>query len=247
MGVAGFTPLAGTAAPLLMGVGASVAVAAFGYAVYKAIPPVLRRPEDAVGETIDISELDDIYPPLLRLAIVGPTKAGKTTLKNRLGFQKKPDQRTQSVTAYILFVPATPPKYVAILDGGGERLPQQFRISELAHCLCLVLDHNESDSETALVRERLNDHTEFLTQIRYQLNDANCTRKRWIEILINKRDLWEKAPPEEKADFESFCKKEIEKWSSGGFAETVASNRHSNEIGDDIARFMSQIVTTVTE
>ncbi|EGW22673.1 GTPase domain-containing protein [Methylobacter tundripaludum] len=246
MGIAGWTALAGTAiATSLMAGGAILAGGAMVHAVYKAIPPRLKRPEDFVGETIDISELENIDPPVLTLAIVGPTRAGKTTLKNRLSIKRKAVGRTQSATASIVSIPMTPPKYVAILDGGGEQFVQQFRISEAANCLCLVLDHNASDIETAIDQERLDDHANFLAQVRYHLIETKCARKKWIEILINKRDLWEKTTPQEKTYFEAFCNKEVEKWKSGNFADSVTTTSHSNEIGDDIAQLMPKIATAV--
>jgi len=247
MGVAGWAGVAGTTATVLMSGGAALAVGAVGYAVYKAVPPVLRTPEDVVGHTIDLSELDDVDPPVLRLAVVGPTKAGKTTLKARLSFKGTPDERTQKVTAYVVSVPSNPPRYVAILDGGGERLAQQFKISEPADCLCLILDHNISDTDTTIDDERLKEHTEFLTQIRYHLKDARGPRKKWIEILINKRDLWEQASDEQKDAFKQFYVEEVGKWSADLFSDSVASNPHSNEIPDDIGRFMSQLAATVAQ
>lgn len=86
MGVAAWTALAGAAATTLMTGGATLAVGAVGYAIYTAVPPKLRSPEDVAGKTIDLNELADVDPPILRLAVVGPTRAGKTTLKNRLSF-----------------------------------------------------------------------------------------------------------------------------------------------------------------
>jgi hypothetical protein len=244
IGIAGWTALAGTAATVLMSGGAVIAVGAFGYAMYKAVPPPLRRPEDVIGETLELEELDGIMPPVIRLAIVGPTQAGKTTLKHRLSFQPKPDKRTQLVTAQIVSVPTSPQKYVAILDGGGEQFAQQFRLLNPADCLCLVLDHNISDTDITVDSDRLKQHADFLTQIRYQLIDSKGRRKKWIEVLANKRDLWQQLPVEQKTEFEKFYNTEVKIWENGGFADNVNSSPHSNEIADDIARIMSKIVST---
>jgi hypothetical protein len=45
MGVGGWAVLSGTMAAILGGGGLAVAAAAFGYAIVKAIPPAMRRPE----------------------------------------------------------------------------------------------------------------------------------------------------------------------------------------------------------
>lgn len=217
------------------------------YVVFTAIPPYFRRAEDLVGKAIDISELDSIYPPILTMAIVGYTQAGKTTLKNRLSVKVAEQNRTQSVTAFIISMQMTPPKYIAIFDGGGEQFSQQFEISKSADCLCFVLDHNISDVDTKIDQKRLHDHTDFLNQVRWHLIHAKCARKKWISILINKRDLWEKADALEKIDFEAYCDNEVNMWKSGNFAESVNSYPYSNENSNDIAKFMSQIVAKIMQ
>jgi hypothetical protein len=240
IGVAGWAVLAGTAGTILMGGGAILAGGAFVYAIYKAVPPVLKHAPDLVGQTIELSELANIDPPLVKLAIVGATQSGKTTLKNRLSFKPKPTLRTQSPSAQIVLFPSAPPTYVAILDAVGEYYGQQFLIAEPADCLFIVLDHNISDTALDIDDDRLKTHSEFLRQLRNHLTQTKSSRKRWIEILVNKRDLWEKANAQEKVRFQRYWGEEVDKWNSANFADSVTSCPHSNEIGDDVARFMSR-------
>jgi hypothetical protein len=88
-------------------------------------------------------------------------------------------------------------------------------------------------------QSRLHDHEAFLKQIRHHLDESNAPTKQWIHFLANKHDLWKCAAPEQRLSFDSFCKNEIEKWKLGRFAKTVDLYEHSNDIPNDIARFMA--------
>jgi hypothetical protein len=237
--VASLSALAGTAAIALTGVGALIAVGAFGYAIVKALPPRMRLADDLVGQTISTGELANIFPAIRTLAIIGPTRAGKTTLKNRLSFDPKPASRTQHVSAYVMSLQTSPPTHIAILDAGGESFPQQFKLAELCQYLCIVIDHNISDTDTTIRPSRLSDHTSFLRQIRHHLDEVNATQKLWIHFLLNKHDLWTLEPPERRQLLVAFCSNEVEQWRQGNRAKVVDSRPHSNDDPTDVAEFMA--------
>jgi len=239
MGIGSWTLLGGNMALMLAATGTVITIGAFGYAIYKAVPPLMKRPEDLVGRNVSLDELKDIFPQITSLAIIGPTQAGKTTLKHRLSFDVAPPTRTQQASAYVTSLQTTPPRYIAILDGGGERYPQQFKLAEICEYLCIVIDHNISDTDPAVDQSRLHDHEAFLKQIRHHLDESNAPTKQWIHFLANKHDLWKCAAPEQRLSFDSFCKNEIEKWKQGRFAKTVDLYEHSNDTPNDIARFMA--------
>jgi len=239
MGIGSWTLLGGNMALMLAATGTVITIGAFGYAIYKAVPPLMKRPEDLVGRNVSLDELKDIFPRITSLAIIGPTQAGKTTLKHRLSFDVAPPTRTQQASAYVTSLQTTPPRYIAILDGGGERYPQQFKLAEICEYLCIVIDHNISDTDPAVDQSRLHDHEAFLKQIRHHLDESNAPTKQWIHFLANKHDLWKCAAPEQRLSFDSFCKNEIEKWKQGRFAKTVDLYEHSNDTPNDIARFMA--------
>jgi len=239
MGIGSWTLLGGNMALMLAATGTVITIGAFGYAIYKAVPPLMKRPEDLVGRNVSLDELKEIFPRITSLAIIGPTQAGKTTLKHRLSFDVAPPTRTQQASAYVTSLQTTPPRYIAILDGGGERYPQQFKLAEICEYLCIVIDHNISDTDPAVDQSRLHDHEAFLKQIRHHLDESNAPTKQWIHFLANKHDLWKCAAPEQRLSFDSFCKNEIEKWKQGRFAKTVDLYEHSNDTPNDIARFMA--------
>jgi hypothetical protein len=239
IGIASWTLLGGNMALMLAATGTVITIGAFGYAIYKAVPPLMKRPEDLVGCNVSLDELKNIFPKITSLAIIGPTQAGKTTLKHRLSFDIASPTRTQQASAYVTSLQTTPPKYIAILDGGGERYPQQFKLAEICEYLCIVIDHNISDTDPAVDESRLHDHEAFLKQIRHHLDESNAPTKQWILFLANKHDLWKCAAPEQRVNFDRFCKNEIEKWKQGRFANTVDLYEHSNDIPNDIARFMT--------
>ncbi|MEO6824911.1 MAG: hypothetical protein ABI167_09375 [Nitrosospira sp.] len=239
MGIGSWTLLGGNMALMLAATGTVITIGAFGYAIFKAVPPLMKRPEDLVGRNVSLDELKDIFPRITSLAIIGPTQAGKTTLKHRLSFDVAPPTRTQQASAYVTSLQTTPPRYIAILDGGGERYPQQFKLAEICEYLCIVIDHNISDTDAAVDESRLHDHEAFLKQIRHHLDESNAPTKQWIHFLANKHDLWKCAAPQQRMNFDRFCKNEIEKWKQGRFAKTVDIYEHSNDTPNDIARFMA--------
>lgn len=246
MSIASWTLLGGNTALVTTVIGTLITAGASGYAVYRAVPPLMRRPQDLVGNTIALGELKDVSPAVQTLAIIGPTQAGKTTLKHRLSFDLVPSIRTQQASAYVTSLQTTPPAYLAILDGGGEKFPQQFKLAEVCEYLCIVIDHNMSDTDSTVDERRLNDHDAFLKQIRHHLDESGAPMKQWIHFLVNKRDLWKSATPEQKQRFDLFCKEEVEKWKLGRFAKTVELDEHSNDIPNDIARFMTLLKKSVT-
>jgi hypothetical protein len=241
---AGWTLLAGLPATVLTVTGLGIAVLASGYAIAKAIPPQIKRAVDLVGIPTTLDEILKIQPRIPTLSIVGPSQAGKTTLKQRLKFDDAANARTQQIVGDVVSLQTTPPSYFALLDGGGEKFAQQFKLAEACDCLCLVVDHNASDSAAEVDPERQAQIKELMTQIRHYLDEQKSPTKKWIHVLINKRDLWSNAAVEQKVDFEHFCRDEIAKWEGGQRAQTVTYHFHSNEFPDDVTHFMKLLKQT---
>jgi hypothetical protein len=237
LGVAGVI-LTNPIAPVLVGLGILFCGPAFGYAIYKAIPPILRRPEDLVGQTVTLLELDNILPRIIRLSIVGRSMAGKTTLKDRLAFSLSQGTRTQEMTAYITALQTTPLTFIAVLDGGGEKFSQQFKLAGICDCLCVILDHNASNTDQSIDKQRLIDHETFLQQIRHDLDQNYPEKKRWVQFLINKHDLWSKNSEVERLEFEKLCADEVLRWKQGNRAQVIEVSNHSNDNPSDVSRFV---------
>jgi hypothetical protein len=178
--------LAGTAGLVVSGVGIAIAVGATGYAVFRARPPRLRDPQELIGARVRLGELDDVHPPIPKLSIVGASQTGKTTLRQSLSLGTEVIDRTQEITAVVLALNSSPPRYVAVLDGSGERSPQQFKILERCDLLCIVFDHNKSDIDPVVEDDRLNEHSLFLQQIGHHLDESGSGKKRWVHFLFNR-------------------------------------------------------------
>jgi len=166
------TFLAGTAALALTGVGTTIVFGAIGYAAFKAVPPRMQHPNHLVGRNVSIGDLGNVSPPLPTVAIIGATQAGKTTLKNRLAHEHTSTERTQSISAFIISLQTAPPIPIAILDGGGDKYAQQFKIAEICDYLCIMIDHNISDAEISVNKDRLSDHASFLKQVGHHLDET---------------------------------------------------------------------------
>ncbi len=237
----GLTFLAGATATALTGVGAVALLGAVGYAAYKAIPRPMQRPEDMVGKIIGIDELDNVDPPIKTVSFIGASQAGKTTLKNRLAFDFSPIDRTQSLSAYVVSLQTVPPSYVAILDGDGDKHAQQFKLAEKCDFLCIVGDHNKSDVTTAINSSRLAEHQAFLKQVRHHLDLSRAGQKLWVQILINKHDLWSSESQDKQTTLRQFYAAEAETMRQGKYASNVDCRIHSNDDANDVARFMEQL------
>ena len=233
-------------AKAITGFGILLFLISFCYSIYKSIPKKLVHPSELVGKNIAISELELIYPKILSLAIVGPSQAGKTTLKDRITFTTSEDIRTQSTSAHIVSLQTSPAKYIALLDGGGEQYAHQFKLIETCDCALLMLDHNKSDHEIEVSEARLIEHEEFLRQLRNYLDDQGCAPKKWIKILINKYDLWKDASDEQRALIESMRHQQLTLWREGNRATQFEAIEHSNENPTFTARLVTRLIQSTT-
>lgn len=246
VGAGSLTFLSGTAALAVTGLGAFLVVGAIGYAVYRATPQPLQRPEDLVGKTISLETLSNTTTPIPRLAIIGVSQAGKTTLRSRLAVEPVVRGRTQQMTAQVISLQTSPPTFLAILDGGGERFPQQFKLAETCDYLCIVLDHNQSDTLVPIERSRMEEHEAFLRQVRHHLDQAQAAPVKQVHMLLNKHDLWKQAPVKKQSELLKFCADEAKKWKDGKNAESSDFKSHSNENPEDIAQLMNLLKKLVS-
>lgn len=246
IGLAGWSMVAGTVATVLTYGGAAIVIGSLGAAFVRAIPPATKRPQDLVGQTIPLDEIENIYPKIMTLAVVGESKVGKTTLKDRLSFTPSIYVRTQDTSAYVTSFQTSPPTYIAILDGGGERFSHQFKLAEQCQCLCVVIDHNSSDSDVDVDQVRLNAHREFSRQIRQHLDDSSSESKLWVRLLINKHDLWGELSADKQKMISDFYTEELKLWRQGNRAHSIEALVFSNEDASDVARFVEKLKQTAT-
>lgn len=236
--------ISGPVGVVLASTGLVITLGTLGYAMYRAVPPKQTRATAMVGQVVELRDLSLVSDRLPRLSIVGPTMAGKTTLKDRLTLSPSDSMRTQKMTARVVATQTAPPSFIAVLDGGGEKYSQQFELAKHCDCLCLIVDHSASDVESRVDPERLSHHAEFLRQIRHYLDESGCPPKHWIRLLINKRDLWERAVDEERSQLVSFYESELAHWKQWSRSRDVEVLLHSNDHPADIAAFYNIIKAT---
>ncbi|MBC3911398.1 50S ribosome-binding GTPase [Undibacterium sp. NL8W] len=229
--------MSGTYATFLASGGAVIAVVAVISAGYRSFPAPLRQIEDIVGKMVDLRDLSNIHPTPSILAIVGVSMSGKTTLRNCLAHVISDQARTQTVTAQILALQTAPPTFIALLDGGGERYAQQFDLVAKCDHLCIVIDHNTSSDEAGVLQERLDQHAEFLKQVRHFFDQKELPSKKSIQLLVNKKDLWKLAEKSDIKILDQFCERELGYWKQGLKSNNITMQHHSNEEPADIARF----------
>lgn len=242
MGVGGVAAIAGTAGILISGIGTLIAGSTFIYAGYRAIPPKLQDPSTKIGHALGLSELDTFYPPLKRLALIGPMRSGKTTLKEQIAFFPRSHSRTQSLSAVIVAITGSPStKYIAVLDGAGDVYDQQLAMIKQADYVCILVDHNEIDQAIPIVAERRREIQTFLDQMRHALSPQHQARKAWVKFIVNKKDLWEQNAPQDVGDFRDFCEQQAGLWRNSNLANKVEVIYHSNISADDINKFANNL------
>lgn len=234
------------AVPLAVGAfGAAAVVGSALWAGAKSFPRLLEHPSTLLGKRVDTSRLGRIDPPPLKIGVIGPTLAGKTTLLDHASLRAPRGERTDNLYAVIVALQTSPQRYVALIDGAGAVYSQQFRVAEHADLLVIIVDHNRSSSEPAVDDERLAAHQEFVNQLighlKEQLEQHPSQRPKRIHVLLNKSDLWRGSPGEG----------QLVKWfrdlTSGlaatGWASQFSSAHHSNRdvasVGD-FGRFLSE-------
>ena len=177
-------------------------------------PPRIKRPVDVEGTEMEVADLDRLDPPVPAIGIVGASKVGKTTLKSRLLLQEMqgPEIRTRRLTARVGTIIHEPTTYLAIIDGSGVYLDQQFEVTDRADILIVMFDHNDIETSDKPNETRWERHIYFGEQLRgYLINHSD--KRRRIHILLNKKDEWSRETPEEQQ--KSFGAGSIKKWQDG--------------------------------
>lgn len=222
--------------------GVIIILAAIAIAASRAFPPALRNPESYVGQRLSLDKLDQFYPPLPKLGIVGPEMAGKSTVISRILQQAPPDQRTEEVHFFIAVLQTSPIRYLAMLDGPGQMFAGQFEIAALADILCVVVDHNKSSQDKSIDNSRVQSNIEFQDQLRGYLAKQNRKQK-LVHLLLNKRDLWNdvSVSQSDKVYLKDFLVGETRKWKISNLASEVTSAEYSNFNHEDTVRLLERI------
>ncbi|MEN3756541.1 GTPase domain-containing protein [Aeromonas veronii] len=219
--------------PQLLYIGFGTVLLVILYAVCRSIPPKLKSASEFVGQDIAIDELDDIFPPILKVGIVGSTQSGKTTFL-RQALQKAPETtRTNRVYASIVALQKAPTKYIALLDGDGDQFSQQFQVAEHADLLLVFLDHSLGNDSIEKSTVRIEEHDRFIKQLISHIKNGRIRR---AHVLLNKRDLWETA--DDVSELKQWFEVHIQQLRQLGCIEHVTSDLHSNLISTDIGKII---------
>jgi GTPase SAR1 family protein len=230
-------------------IGILTTVIAIAIAAYKAIPPIFRHPDALIGQRLSLDKLDNIYPPLFRLGVVGPSMVGKTTLLKRILQQVPLYQRTLEVHAYVAVLQRSPILYLAMLDGPGQGFADQFNIASHADILCIILDHNASDHEKSINEDRIQEHLMFQQQLRWHLAkearkpSKEARKPSSVHLLLNKRDLWEDSSVTQvdKERLKKILRDEEGRWKESNLARKVTCAEFSNHDPNNIADLLQHI------
>lgn len=220
------------AAPIVLILGGVVTGAAVLWCGVKAVPPRARRPEEIVGESLDLRVIREIHPRLRRIAFIGPTQGGKSTCISHLRGRVPAGDRTDSPYATVVVIQSAPPAYFALIDGAGQQFSQQFLLSDEADDVIVCLDHNEGDSSSEIDIKRLSQHELFLEQMFSHMRHIAKEPDR-LFFLLNKRDLWEKN--HDASELSSWFVRQVEEWRKRSRG-SVSYSTHSNRVAEDMTK-----------
>ena len=249
IGVVGLgTAIAGSifAGPVALVAGALALVGTVSFACIRSYPPLAIDTATVVGQSLNPILLEQLVPIPKKIAIVGSSKSGKSTLLARLRVKRAPTERTQEITATIISLGSQPIRYVAVLDGSGETYTQQFRIAENGDIIILMFDHNGSDSSKRVLEKRLVEHTAFSRQLREHLTQTGRREKSLIHILANKMDLWSQSAKTRQSKLTKICEDELGHWKTAGLAKKTSTGNHSNNEPDSASVMMDLLRNSVT-
>jgi hypothetical protein len=162
------------AAPVAATLGGALVVVGAGWTAYRAIPPKRHTPAELMGKILNVNELDNIDPPLVRVGFIGASRAGKSTLLDHLQTIRSRDEQTENPYASVVALQRTSPqKYFALVDAAGQYYTQQFKVVDNADVLLVFVDHNEGSSDPTIDQGRLRTHEGFLFQLDSHLKSLN--------------------------------------------------------------------------
>jgi ABC-type cobalamin/Fe3+-siderophores transport system ATPase subunit len=240
--------------------GAAIGGIGFLGGLWVAIPEEYREAAKLVGTYQQLDNLNDIYPPVFKVGIVGLSSAGKTTLlryfcrirQNNLK-PGKTSNSTQELYVYIyaLNIPEAPEnksaRYLAFIDGAGEQYADQFTVAEASDFLCVVIDHDKNNNNQ-LEKSRLKEQEEFLKQMsRHLQNKREKNRLNYVHFLLNKRDCWENNA--DKEELKKWFDNQVKQWEIATFVtkDKLSNCYHSNEKPEDINNFEEKVLNILTE
>ena len=218
-------------------------------AAYRSFPErLLSVPSLATSQRqITLEQLHQLDTPVVILGTVGETQSGKSTFLQH-ALDRPPDtEKTTRIEVRIIPVPnAVPQMFCALVDADGRQLSQQFDVCDHVDLLFVFLDHNSSDRNAALSRQRLSSHDSFLFQLRSRLTREGGKMPHHIHFVLNKRDLWEPDIGIREFLGSWFCEI-IEAWRNYGMASQITSSHHSNWDAHDVRSMLRIIKESVPD
>lgn len=205
--------------------GGVVAVGALAWCGYRAIPPRRTTPEELIWKEVELSDLNKLSRPIIRVGVVGETASGKSTLISHLFKDGKKPPKTPRISAWILRTRDRTEEVYALIDGAGEDYAQQFAIALVSDMLIFVVDHNASDTGARIVGERVEAHRRFATQLKNQLASSDRKPLR-VLVLVNKHDQWVNSTTTDRMDDLKTAIKSILSETLSG--DSIAVREHSN-------------------
>lgn len=211
-----------------------------GLTIFKSIPPSKYNLSELIGKEIPLSQINNTFPEIIKVGIIGLSNVGKTTLSEAFLQKEREDRRTQEMHVYITSNKSIPLIYFGFIDGSGNSFSDQFKVVNNSNNLIIMLDHSGIDNSNKLDKNRLLKAENFLDQMRINLQREKINLNS-IFILLNKQDLWKNLVKNDLDFLIQWFDNESEKWSNSGYAEKTYKFHHSNNSTNDCIVLLNRL------
>ena len=186
----------------------------------------------------------DKYSYIPIFGVIGIGDVGKTSLIEEILELDRTKDETRGKYVYIQdFLIDGEIKYIAFLDGTGQRNSIQMEIVRKVQHLIILIDHNLSATDIRFNPDRKDEHSFFLENVRDEIQNGKINIDK-LFLLFNKEDLWKQNPLEVKEEINKYFKEEISKFRHT-FPELKAQifnteeNHYRKKFLEDIKRILS--------
>ena len=191
------------------------------------------------GKPLNLKKALQRYSNLKKVAVIGKSEVGKTTLISRFCRIENDPEQTQGKYAYPVNFSRKWFNFALMLDANGESTALQLSNAIIANYVLVLLDHNWGDGNANLNSDRIQENKMFLSRLSDSIDNSDSHKISYICIIMNKHDLW--AEKIDEATFYSNYEDEINVLKKINGRPSIKIFYHSNIYSKDVTKLINHI------